>query len=101
MYDYGDVPYNLEMANLGSTFSKYGFDYQYFAKRGFNFAVAPQPLKTDICVGFDGRYEKTWFLGGIEESGRRRNDFKTREGTCIWNEYHLPIRMWEWIQGFC
>lgn len=47
MQDYGEVPYNLEMVNLGSTFSKYGFDYQYFGKRGFNFAAAPQPLKTD------------------------------------------------------
>ena len=47
MKDYGDVPHNLEMVNLGSTFSKYGFDYRYFGKRGFNFAVAPQPLKTD------------------------------------------------------
>lgn len=47
MKDYGEVPYNLEMVNLGSTFSKYGFDYQYFGKKGFNFAVAPQPLKTD------------------------------------------------------
>jgi len=47
MKDYGEVPHNLEMVNLGSTFSKYGFDYKYFGKRGFNFAAAPQPLKTD------------------------------------------------------
>ena len=47
MIDYGNVPYGLEMINLGSTFSKYGFDYKYFGKKGFNFAVAPQPLKID------------------------------------------------------
>jgi len=47
MIDYGDVPYGLEIVNLGSTFSKSGFDYQYFGKKGFNFAVAPQPLKVD------------------------------------------------------
>lgn len=47
MQDYGEVPHNLEMVNLGSTFSKYGFDYKYFGKKGFNFAAAPQPLKID------------------------------------------------------
>lgn len=50
MTDYGNVPYDLEMVNLGSTFSKFGFDYQYLKKRGFNFAAAPQPLKTDYEV---------------------------------------------------
>lgn len=50
MKDYGNVPYELEIVNLGSTFSKYGFDYRYFGKKGFNFAVAPQPLKVDYEV---------------------------------------------------
>lgn len=50
MKDYGAVPFELEMVNLGSTFSKYGFDYKYFGKKGFNFAVAPQPLKVDFEV---------------------------------------------------
>lgn len=50
MKDYGKVPYELEMVNLGSTFSKFGFDYRYFGKKGFNFAVAPQPLKVDYEV---------------------------------------------------
>lgn len=50
MKDYGNVPHELEMVNLGSTFSKYGFDYRYFGKKGFNFAVAPQPLKVDYEV---------------------------------------------------
>lgn len=47
MQDYGEVPYGLEMVNLGSTFSKYGFDYRYYGKKGYNFASAPQTLKTD------------------------------------------------------
>lgn len=50
MEDFDSVPYGLEMANLGSTFSKAGFDYQYFGKRGYNFARAPQPLKDDHAI---------------------------------------------------
>lgn len=60
MRDYGDVPHNLEMVNLGSTFAKYGFDYCYFGKRGFNFASAPQTLKTDLAVlqNYSGHIKK-------------------------------------------
>lgn len=50
MTDYGNVPYDLEMVNLGSTFARAGFDYRYFGKNGFNFAAAPQPLKVDYEV---------------------------------------------------
>jgi len=44
------VPGNLEIVNTGSTFSMYGFDYKYFGKRGFNFAIAPQPLEYDLKI---------------------------------------------------
>lgn len=44
------VPNGLEMVNLGSTFSKFGFDYKYFGKKGFNFAVQPQTLTYDCRV---------------------------------------------------
>jgi hypothetical protein len=44
------VPMDLEIVNTGSTFSMYGFDYRYFGKRGFNFAIAPQPLSYDLKI---------------------------------------------------
>lgn len=44
------VPDGLEIVNLGSTFSKCGFDYKYFGKKGFNFAVQPQPLTYDYKI---------------------------------------------------
>jgi hypothetical protein len=44
------VPENLEIVNTGSTFSMYGFDYKYFGKKGFNFAIAPQPLEYDLKI---------------------------------------------------
>lgn len=44
------VPDRLEIINLGSTFAKYGFDYRYFNKRGFNFAQQPQTMKTDLDI---------------------------------------------------
>ena len=44
------VPDNLEIVNLGSTFSKFGFDYKWFNKKGFNFAVQPQPLAYDSII---------------------------------------------------
>lgn len=44
------VPDNLEIVNLGSTFSKFGFDYKWFNKKGFNFAVQPQPLAYDYSI---------------------------------------------------
>lgn len=50
MHQYYDVPNGLEIVNLGSTFAKYGFDYQLFGKRGFNFAGQPQPLKEDHAI---------------------------------------------------
>lgn len=50
MQQFCDVPYELEMINLGSTFAKHGFDYQLFGERGFNFAGQPQPLKEDHAV---------------------------------------------------
>ena len=42
------VPYHLEIINLGSTFAKSGFSYSYFPKNGYNFAEAPQTLKSDF-----------------------------------------------------
>lgn len=50
MQQFCDVPYELEMINLGSTFAKHGFDYQLFGERGFNFDGQPQPLKEDHAV---------------------------------------------------
>jgi hypothetical protein len=44
------VPRGLEIVNTGSTFSMYGFDYKYFGKKGFNFAMAPQPLEYDLKI---------------------------------------------------
>ena len=44
------VPHDLEIVNTGSTFAKYGFDYNYFDKKGFNFAIAPQPLSYDYKI---------------------------------------------------
>lgn len=50
MQQFCDVPYELEMINLGSTFAKHGFDYQLLGERCFNFAGQPQPLKEDHAV---------------------------------------------------
>ena len=50
MQQFSNVPYELEIVNLGSTFAKHGFDYQLFGKRGFNFAGQPQPLKDDHAI---------------------------------------------------
>jgi hypothetical protein len=44
------VPMDLEIVNTGSTFSMHGFDYKYFGKRGFSFAIAPQPLSYDLKI---------------------------------------------------
>lgn len=44
------MPKNLEIVNTGSTFSMYGFDYKFFDKRGFNFAIGPQPLYYDLKI---------------------------------------------------
>jgi len=41
--------YNI--VNLGSTFSKHGFDYKYFPNaNGANLAKAPSPLAEDLRV---------------------------------------------------
>jgi len=44
------VPDGLEIVNTGSTFALHGFDYKYFGKKGFNFALAPQPLSYDYKI---------------------------------------------------
>jgi hypothetical protein len=45
------VPYDLEIVNIGSTFSKYCFDYNYFTElSGFNFAVYHQYLYYDYKI---------------------------------------------------
>jgi len=44
------VPGGLEIVNTGSTFALHGFDYVYFDKRGFNFALAPQPMSYDYKI---------------------------------------------------
>lgn len=55
-----NLPDNIEMINVGSTFSKFGFDYNYYGIRGFNFAGAPQTLKTDreIIEKYQGNLKK-------------------------------------------
>jgi hypothetical protein len=45
-----DVPKELEIVNLGSTFAWHDFDYKDFPKKGFNFALIPQPLSYDLKI---------------------------------------------------
>ncbi|UKI37554.1 MAG: hypothetical protein L6V93_05380 [Clostridiales bacterium] len=37
-----DVPYGLEICNVGSGPAHYGIDYKFCKKKGFNFSTAPQ-----------------------------------------------------------
>lgn len=45
-----NVPNDLRIVNLGSSYAKYGIVYDSFAINGFNFALAPQSLKYDYKV---------------------------------------------------
>ena len=45
-----NVPYNLEIINTGSSYAKYGFDYDYTSLKGFNFGLQPQSLSYDFKI---------------------------------------------------
>lgn len=45
-----DVPYGIEVCNLGSSHGKYGFDYSYINKTTFNFALGSQMPTYDLRV---------------------------------------------------
>ena len=57
------VPENLEIVNTGSTFALHGFDYNYFDRKGFNFALSPQPLSYDYKIL--QQYKKNISTGAI------------------------------------
>lgn len=44
------VPCHIKIANLGTTFAKYAFDWEQVPENGFNFAIAPQPFGYDYRV---------------------------------------------------
>lgn len=44
------VPTNLEVVNLGSSYSRNAFDYRVTNYNGFNFALAPQSLSYDFRI---------------------------------------------------
>lgn len=44
------VPYQLEVINTGSSYGKYGFDYEGAEVKGFNFALQPQSLSYDFKI---------------------------------------------------
>jgi len=45
-----DVPNNLEIINTGSSYAKYGFDYDHTSLKGFNFGLQPQSLSYDFKI---------------------------------------------------
>lgn len=45
-----DLPYDLEMINLGSTVAFNDFDYELIGKKGANLAQAPQTLYYDYQI---------------------------------------------------
>lgn len=55
-----DIPYGLDVINLGSNSGKYGFDYGGQAIRGANLAVGPQTLEFDkkVFEAYGDRVEK-------------------------------------------
>lgn len=47
---FANVPRNLQIINLGSSYAKYGISYDESERKGFNFALAPQSLKYDLKI---------------------------------------------------
>ncbi|PRR84093.1 hypothetical protein [Clostridium vincentii] len=45
-----NVPNNLEIINTGSSYAKYGFDYDHTSLKGFNFGLQPQSLSYDFKI---------------------------------------------------
>ena len=45
-----EIPDNLEIINLGSSYAKYAFDYSKVGIKGFNFGVQPQSLSYDFRI---------------------------------------------------
>lgn len=45
-----EIPSNLEIINLGSSYAKYAFDYNEVGIKGFNFGVQPQSLAYDFRI---------------------------------------------------
>lgn len=45
-----DIPDNLEIINLGSSYAKYAFDYNKVEIKGFNFGIQPQSLSYDFRI---------------------------------------------------
>lgn len=45
-----EIPDNLEIVNLGSSYAKYAFDYSKVGIKGFNFGIQPQSLSYDFRI---------------------------------------------------
>ena len=45
-----EIPDNLDIINLGSSYAKYAFDYRKVGVNGFNFGVQPQSLSYDFRI---------------------------------------------------
>lgn len=45
-----EIPDNLEIINLGSSYAKYAFDYSKVGIKGFNFGIQPQSLSYDFRI---------------------------------------------------
>ena len=45
-----EIPDDLEIINLGSSYAKYAFDYNEVGIKGFNFGVQPQSLSYDFRI---------------------------------------------------
>ena len=45
-----EIPDNLDIINLGSSYAKYAFDYSKVEVNGFNFGVQPQSLSYDFRI---------------------------------------------------
>ena len=44
------VPNELEIINIGSSYSKYAYDYSEFSINGFNLAIQPESLSYDFKI---------------------------------------------------
>lgn len=45
-----EIPDNLDIINLGSSYAKYAFDYSKVGVNGFNFGIQPQSLSYDFRI---------------------------------------------------
>ena len=56
------VPTELEIINLGSSYSRNAFDYNLTNYKGFNFALQPQSLSYDfrILKNYKDNIKKKW-----------------------------------------